>query len=269
VKRACARRIALIAARSRRGAARCGAWGATKSEGNFCPPEEGRGCLDTQDISVYIIGSLSGLLDKQANRALSSVLYEPHVYDRKPYCQHERGQQEEPAQPEPTIRTNIGAVGLALTKQARRDYPQITRGSLTTVATTTASAINSATAITTKKRSVASRWTAALAATGHAPVTRGFLRNYSQLKPALSHGEAMFVIHLFDFKWDNAAPWPGYSVLAKYMGVSPKQVRRFAKSLEDKKYLLREQREAQTNRFHLDGLFQALEKLIAEGKARR
>ena len=42
------------------------------------------------------------------------------------------------------------------------------------------------------------------------------------------------------------------------MGVSDKTARRLAKSLEEKKYLVREIREASTNRFHLEKLMGAL-----------
>ena len=110
-------------------------------------------------------------------------------------------------------------------------------------------------------RSVADRWTPQLAKSGHIPIVRAFLQGYSKLKPHVTHGEAMLIIHLMDFKWDSKAPWPGYKTLAKYMGVSVKQVRRLAQSLEGKKYLRRVLRQATTNVYHLDQLFAALEKI--------
>lgn len=118
-------------------------------------------------------------------------------------------------------------------------------------------------------RRVADRWTENLAKGGHAPVARTFLHNYSRLSPPLTHGEAMFVVHLLDFKWGKEAPFPGYRRLATYLGVTEKQARRLAKSLEDKGYLRREIRVDQTNRFHLEGLYVALEKLMADGNARK
>jgi hypothetical protein len=42
------------------------------------------------------------------------------------------------------------------------------------------------------------------------------------------------------------------------MGVSDKTARRLARSLEEKKYLVREVRQANTNRFHLTKLMDAL-----------
>jgi Helix-turn-helix domain len=68
----------------------------------------------------------------------------------------------------------------------------------------------------------------------------------------------MFVVHLMQHKWGTEAPYPGYKTLAKRMAVSDKTGRRLAKSLEDKKYLVREIREAQTNKFHVKKLIDAL-----------
>jgi DNA-binding MarR family transcriptional regulator len=68
----------------------------------------------------------------------------------------------------------------------------------------------------------------------------------------------MFIVHLMQHKWGAEAPYPGYKTIAKRMGVSDKTARRLAKSLEDKKYLVREVREANTNLFHLTKLMSAL-----------
>jgi DNA-binding MarR family transcriptional regulator len=68
----------------------------------------------------------------------------------------------------------------------------------------------------------------------------------------------MFIVHLMQHKWGAEAPFPGYKTIAKRMRVSDKTARRLAKSLEDKKYLVREVREATTNRFHLTKLMAAL-----------
>jgi hypothetical protein len=116
-------------------------------------------------------------------------------------------------------------------------------------------------------RTVADRWTSELVKGGHVAVARTFLRNYSKLN--IRPNEAMFIIHLIDFKWTQAAPFPTYKRLAEYMGVSDKQVRRLAQSLQVKKLLHREVRQAKPNRFHLDKLFAALEELKASGKARK
>jgi DNA-binding MarR family transcriptional regulator len=105
----------------------------------------------------------------------------------------------------------------------------------------------------------AKKWAAELESDGHVQISTFFLENYHRLKPySLTHGEAMFIVHLMQHKWGEEAPYPGYKTIAKRMGVSDKTARRLAKSLEDKKYLFREIREANTNRFHLAKLMSAL-----------
>jgi DeoR/GlpR family transcriptional regulator of sugar metabolism len=68
----------------------------------------------------------------------------------------------------------------------------------------------------------------------------------------------MFVVHLMQFKWDEAKPFPAYKTIAERMAVSDKTARRFAVSLQGKGYLQREMRVAQTNRFDLSQLMAAL-----------
>jgi DNA-binding MarR family transcriptional regulator len=105
----------------------------------------------------------------------------------------------------------------------------------------------------------AKKWAAELVSDGHVQISTFFLENYHRLKPyPLTHGEAMFVVHLMQYKWTEEAPYPGYKTIARRMGVSDKTARRLAKSLEDKKYLFREIRQATTNRFHLTKLMSAL-----------
>lgn len=111
------------------------------------------------------------------------------------------------------------------------------------------------------KREVAKRWTAALVKDGFTPVSDYFLKNYHRLLPQVTSLEAIFLVHLVSFKWDEAAPFPGFKTLAKRLGVSTTAARGHARSLERKKYLRREKRVGTTNRFHLEPLFGALEKL--------
>lgn len=109
------------------------------------------------------------------------------------------------------------------------------------------------------KYTFAKKWAPELESAGHVQISTFFLENYHRLKPySLTHGEAMFVVHLMQYKWGDEAPYPGYKTIAKRMGVSDKTARRLAKSLEDKKYLVREIRRANTNRFHLTKLMAAL-----------
>jgi predicted transcriptional regulator len=89
-----------------------------------------------------------------------------------------------------------------------------------------------------------------------------FLELYAHLKPHLSPGEALFVLELMTFKWTADAPFPSYERIAKRMNITDKMARRYAQSLETKKYLKREKRKGQTNRFDLTGLFDALLKAV-------
>ena len=77
----------------------------------------------------------------------------------------------------------------------------------------------------------------------------------------------MFVIHLMRYKWTKDPPHPAFKTLAKLMGVSDKQTRRYAQSLEAKKLLRRESRTGLPNKFDLKPLFRALEK-HREGKSK-
>jgi len=116
---------------------------------------------------------------------------------------------------------------------------------------------------------IARRWSAKLVKDGFVPVVTAFLDHYHEMKPYdLTHSEAMFVIHLIRYKWDGAAPYPGYKALAKQMGVSHKSARRYALSLEQKGYLVRMVRQGETNQFDLSRLLLALEKCIEEKAAK-
>jgi hypothetical protein len=55
------------------------------------------------------------------------------------------------------------------------------------------------------------RWAPALRPDGHVQVSSYFLEHYHRLQPyPLTHGEAMFVIHLMQHKWSAQAPFPSY-----------------------------------------------------------
>ena len=121
-----------------------------------------------------------------------------------------------------------------------------------------------------KKFTFAEQWAPELARHGHVQVSTFFLENYHRLKPYnLTHGEAMFVVHLMQHKWGADAPFPAYKTIADRMGVSTKTARRFAASLEQKKYLVREVRVGATNRFHLTKLISALVGFEPEKPTRR
>jgi DNA replication protein len=110
------------------------------------------------------------------------------------------------------------------------------------------------------ERQVANRWTPRIAQVGWTPVSNYFLENYHRLN--LTHSEAMVVVHLLSFKWDDAAPFPSLATLAKRMGITPPSVRTHLRNLEKKGCLMREIQVGTTNRFHLQGLFTKLETLM-------
>lgn len=114
---------------------------------------------------------------------------------------------------------------------------------------------------------VSKRWTARLG-TRFCVVSSYFLGNYHRLKagpgePGLSSTEAMVVIHVMDFKWDEKHPFPTVGTLATRMGVSVRHVRDTLKALQDRGYLTRiPGARGGANRYDLDGLFKALETLM-------
>ena len=115
--------------------------------------------------------------------------------------------------------------------------------------------------------SVESRWTPALTERGFTPVSIFFLDNYHLLVPKLSYAEAMFIIHLLRFKWSEEDPYPSLITIARQMGISSQMARHHARHLEKSGFLKRELRFGETNRYNLQPLFDALEKLQTEGIA--
>ena len=110
-------------------------------------------------------------------------------------------------------------------------------------------------------RSFAARWgSSRLFEEGFVGVPAAFLRYYSHLQ--LSHSEAMFVLQLMSFKWNENAPFPSYKTLAQRMDITPEMARRHAKSLEDKKLLTRLKRNGQSNAFDLRPLTEAMELVL-------
>lgn len=110
-------------------------------------------------------------------------------------------------------------------------------------------------------RSFAARWKhPELFKNGYIPVPISLLKHYRNIKDGvgLTPPELLFVLHLLEFKWTPARPFPSYARLAKNMGVGVKMARRYAKQLEDKGFLRREIRQGNTNQFDLEPLFDAL-----------
>lgn len=99
---------------------------------------------------------------------------------------------------------------------------------------------------------------ARLCAGGYLLVPCCFLQSYAHLKPPLSPGEALFVLHLLEWADDAGTFFPGYRALALRMGVTEKMARRYAKRLEEKAYLRRQLRPGQRSELDISRLFDAL-----------
>ncbi len=117
-------------------------------------------------------------------------------------------------------------------------------------------------------RSIANRWTPKLAKQ-FCPVSSYFLKNYRRLKPhdgakGLSNTEAMLIIHIMDHKWGPQAPWPTVKTLATRMSLNVRTVRAMVKRLEGLDYIKREPMLYGPNRYQMQPLFDALEKLMIE-----
>ncbi len=122
------------------------------------------------------------------------------------------------------------------------------------------------------RRDAAARWTKDLVEGGFTTISNFFLTYSWKLKPEITPGESLFIIHLMQFKWDEKMPFPAYKTIAQRMGIGHAQARKLARKLESKKYLIRHVQVSKTNRFDLQPLFTALEnlrtKVLAERKAK-
>ena len=110
------------------------------------------------------------------------------------------------------------------------------------------------------RHSIVDRWggNESVLTEGFVAVPRTFLRLAGTLRPSLTPAETLFIIQLMSWKWDERAPFPGYSTVADRMGVSVPYARKIARSLESKKLLRRQARRGQTNLFDLTPLFTKL-----------
>jgi hypothetical protein len=97
----------------------------------------------------------------------------------------------------------------------------------------------------------------------YVPVPNILLENYSKLSPPITGQELVFLLQVMVYKWDRRPPFPSYAAIAGRMRLSDSRVRKIAQSLEQKGYLRREFMMDDNNRFHLDGLFDALHAAVA------
>ena len=122
-------------------------------------------------------------------------------------------------------------------------------------------------------RSISARWTKRIAQQGFTPVATVFLVAYAQLAAAqgqrgLNSTEALLIIHIVSFKWDERDPFPRIKVLAERMGLTPRSVRNTLKCLEERGLVKRVRLPNDiANRYDMSGLFLALEAWIDGQKA--
>jgi DNA replication protein len=109
-------------------------------------------------------------------------------------------------------------------------------------------------------RDIGRQWTPKLKEAGFTAVSNLFLQHYRD-DLGITNTEAMLVIHLMHYKWDEDAPYPSFKTLAHRMGLTEQQVRAHALSLVRKKLMKKTLRLGKPNLFHLEPLFKRLEEI--------
>lgn len=117
-------------------------------------------------------------------------------------------------------------------------------------------------------RFVSQRWTEKLAAKGWTPICHDFVDRFTELPQPLTPTEAMLVILLMRFKWDDRNPFPSLKRLAGMLGLKSTAIRNHVRSLESKGCLQRVYRTGYSNAFDLNPLFRLLENLPEKTKRR-
>lgn len=133
--------------------------------------------------------------------------------------------------------------------------------------------MNTSRTVTSYTSKIGRRWTPRLGE-HFCPVSSYFLANYHRLGGASQRGlnatEALLVIHIMDYKWDDAMPFPTVGKLAERMGISRRHVRDTLRGLEQRGVIARiPGARGGANRYNLDGLMTALETLMAEDADKR
>ena len=115
-------------------------------------------------------------------------------------------------------------------------------------------------AMSIQRYPIEERWSPAVASKGFSAVPTVFLNSYAQL--GITPTEAMLIIHLMSYKWDNRRPFPSVAKLCAKLGLSDGQVRSILRRLEkEKKFVTRIHRIGRSNEFDFTPLIHALEQL--------
>ncbi len=93
------------------------------------------------------------------------------------------------------------------------------------------------------------------------------LNHYAELR--ISPAEMMFTIHMWQFRWTERDPYPSLTTIADKMDVSWRQAHRYAKSLEEKGFLIIKSRQEPgrgqvTSEYDFEPLIQAVVKVDKE-----
>ncbi len=118
-----------------------------------------------------------------------------------------------------------------------------------------------------REKSIRARWSSSLETKGFTPISNIFLE-YSALL-GITTPEALFLIHLFSYKWTVDSPYPSLTTIALKMGVKEGAVRKYARDLERKGFIKRILRKGETSRYNLDPLIKKLEDILPYQKTSR
>jgi hypothetical protein len=109
-----------------------------------------------------------------------------------------------------------------------------------------------------RTREIARQWTPKLKEAGFTAISNIFLQHYRDLLN-ITNTEAMLIIQLMYYKWDEKPPFPAFKTLAHKMGLTEQQIRVHALSLVRKGVMGKTPRLGKPNLFHLEPLFEKLE----------
>lgn len=119
-----------------------------------------------------------------------------------------------------------------------------------------------------RDRSVAARWSDRLAQ--FTPIPLFFLKNYAKIGAAdgqtgLNPSEAMVIIQLMSFKWDERAPFPTVGKIAEQTNLKERSIREIIRRLEGLGLIRREPSpHGGPNRYHFEGLVSTLHRMMDE-----
>jgi len=110
-----------------------------------------------------------------------------------------------------------------------------------------------------KDKSWGARWGEIIANRGCHPVPNEFLNHYREI--GISSGEALFIIHLTQYKQTSDNPYPSFYTIAKKMGKSRSVIQGYARSLENKGFIKRIPQKGWTNQVDISLLIKRVETL--------